>query len=75
MTPNFIPNPISGSDIWEREDLTSFNIPPHRIWTLVDSGEDDSQWAIPGWHLVNRFGYAVSREPWTDPNQEVRWDD
>ncbi len=70
-----LPNPSDGSDVWEREDLIAHNIPAERTWTLVDSGDDDSQWAAAGYHWVNRFGYAVTKTPWREGELDVRWDE
>jgi hypothetical protein len=32
---------------------------PRTIWTLVD-GDDDNQYVLSGYHLVNRIGYLIS---------------
>lgn len=36
----------------------------NRIWTVVDG--ENWQWIINGYHLVNRYGYLVTKEPWVD---------
>ncbi len=38
---------------------------PRNIWTLVD-GDDDSQYVISGYHLVNRIGYLISTVPFPE---------
>jgi hypothetical protein len=35
---------------------------PRHVWTVV-SGEEDSLWYLPGFHLVNRLGYLVCEHP------------
>jgi len=40
------------------------------IWTLVDS-ENDNWFIIPGYSIVNRFGYFICQLPWEDENIEV----
>jgi hypothetical protein len=41
------------------------------VWTLVD---DDNIWyIIPGYHLVNRIGYFVTKEPWQEDSRSVRY--
>ena len=38
---------------------------PRTIWTLVD-GDDDNQYLVSGYHLVNRIGYLISTIPFPD---------
>lgn len=40
------------------------------IWTLV-SGENETEWIIPGYHIVNRIGYFVTENAWEDENIQV----
>lgn len=37
----------------------------HHVWTWVD-GDNGEACLIPGVHFVNRFGYALTEEPWID---------
>ena len=46
---------------------------PQHIWTWVDDGEGGSGLSA-GWHFVNRLGYFVTEEPWTDENEWVQID-
>lgn len=39
---------------------------PRTIWTLVDGGDDDNQYVISGFHLVNRIGYLISTVPFPE---------
>lgn len=40
-------------------------VAPHRVWTYVDT-EDGGLAIVNGYHLVNRIGYFVTEEPWTE---------
>ena len=41
---------------------------PHIVWTYVDSSTGGTC-IINGYHLVNRIGYFVTREAWTDGDE------
>lgn len=43
--------------------------PIEHVWTLLD--EDGETWIAPGWHFVNRLGYFITDEAWTDEALEV----
>jgi hypothetical protein len=65
--------PLDGPDgslVWEFPQLAS--IPTNQVWSLVDG--DEHTWALPGYHLVNVFGYAVTKHPWEHRNIEARYD-
>lgn len=40
------------------------------IWTLIE-GENDNWYIIPGYSIVDRFGYFICEVPWEDENIEV----
>jgi len=40
------------------------------VWTLVDC-DNENQYIIPGFHLVNRAGYFITKKPWRDADIEV----
>lgn len=42
---------------------------PNKIWTLVDG--DMSMLILAGYHFVNRIGYYITEEPWTDERETV----
>lgn len=42
---------------------------PNKVWTEVDG--DSGTYIISGLHFVNRIGYYVTREPWTDEYTEI----
>lgn len=37
------------------------------VWTLLDT--DDLLWVVAGYHFVNRIGYLVSSNPWSDSSE------
>ena len=39
---------------------------PRTIWTLVDGADDDNQYVLSGYHLVNRIGYLISTIPFPE---------
>jgi hypothetical protein len=39
------------------------------LWTIVDA--DGSLYAVSGLHYVNRIGYLVTEEPWTEDTEAV----
>jgi hypothetical protein len=39
---------------------------PRAIWTLVDGDDDDSQYVVSGFRLVNRIGYLISSVPFPE---------
>lgn len=58
-----VPNPFSSEPDnvqWEIEDVKLIDL--HHMWTVVDA-EGDWQ-ALPGWHIVNRLFYLVTKKPW-----------
>lgn len=78
------PNCISEDDfveIWgahgkESGDLYSHHdvkdLPLNTVWTVV-SGDDDSLYAVPGFHVVNKEGYVVTTKPWDDEGLAAYW--
>lgn len=47
--------------------------PPEHVWTVVESGDDaDGNWyAAPGFHVVNRLGYVLTRKRWVDGTRDA----
>jgi hypothetical protein len=43
--------------------------PNKRIWTIVDTDGDDLL-ILAGYHFVNRLGYLITNEEWSDENEE-----
>ena len=69
-----IPDPRGNGDVWEYEDTLAHDV--HCVWTLVD-GDNGDPYIVPGCHIVNKFGYMVTRNPWTDAQEAdgllVKW--
>ena len=42
--------------------------PVEHVWTIVESGDDmnETWYAMPGLHYVNRLGYVVTEQPWVE---------
>lgn len=45
---------------------------PQNIWTIVE-GENKMHY-VKGYHLVNRIGYLVMKNPWTLEDKDVEID-
>lgn len=58
-------------DLFEFADVR--DEPPQHVWTIVDSGDDsDGNWyALPRFHVVNEFGYVMTRKPWSDSTPDA----
>lgn len=48
--------------------------PVNHVWTITE-GDDDSWWACPGFHIVNRLGYITTERPWVTGDELFRFDD
>lgn len=44
------------------------------IWTLVDC-DNEEQYIIPGYHIVNRSFYLLTEIPWENENIEVNYNE
>ena len=58
-------------DFFEFEDVR--DQPHEHVWTIVDSGDDaDGNWyAEPGFHIVNKLGYVMTRKPWSNATPDA----
>jgi len=54
----------------ELEYIKNSNIDHHFIWTIVDC-DNEEQYIIPGYHLVNRAGYFITKNAWIKSDMEV----
>lgn len=56
----------SSGELFEFEDVK--DRPLNNVWAILESGDgDDGNWyASPGFHLVNRMGYVLTKKQWTD---------
>lgn len=44
------------------------------VWTVLHSDGRSNAWYITaGFHLVNRIGYLITKEEWSDPNEEYKF--
>lgn len=62
-----IVDPTEGQVI--RDPGTIPNLAATTLWTVVDTGESETLYALPGSHVVNRLGYVVTERPW--PHRSV----
>ncbi len=61
----------NGNDIsWTFDEIESIRTKePKRIWTIVDT-DDSTLMVINGYHMVNRVGYLVTKDPCPEKYQE-----
>lgn len=45
------------------------NYDKSHVWTIID-GDGSDMWIVPGYHIVNRFGYFITEQEWKDEEQE-----
>jgi hypothetical protein len=72
-----VPNHIDENASWDGKMFETFaeqldfvrSQHPNNIWTIVDI-DYDGMAIIPGYHLVNREGYLITKEPWDDEDVE-----
>jgi len=56
-----------GSDLWQRyADVAERD--PHTVWSIVE-GDTGTLYVVPGFHVVNHLGYAVTERPWTEADE------
>ena len=60
-----------GQPTWECDEIPQ-GTPAETVWSLVD-GDDGGAYALPGYHLVNVFGYVITKKPWIDGSEEAVW--
>jgi len=61
----------NGEQTWEYHQMKAEEIPPNRAWSLMD-GDCDTLWAGGGYHVVNVYGYWVTKE--THDYEDVQLD-
>lgn len=52
-----------------RDDYRGIDPDSKNLWTIVDA--EGSLYAVTGVHFVNRFGYIVTEEAWTEDIEAV----
>lgn len=53
------------------EERYVFGMSDAYVWTVVD--ESGKLYLVPGRHFVNRFGYFICAQAWTNPTITVRY--
>jgi hypothetical protein len=43
------------------------------VWTIIE-GDDGEFYLSAGYHIVNRFGYMITKKPWVSGDEEVKLD-
>lgn len=53
---------------------------PNKVWTVIMCDDDDQTdpedqyWTIAkGFHIVNRMGYIITNQPWTNECPDVKY--
>ena len=64
-------NSPSGDPKWSWEDTQGY--PLKHVWTGVTGDDNESEYAVPGYHVVNRVGYVVTVNPLRDETQDAVW--
>lgn len=65
----FTPVPGADGDLVSPSD-DGLDVTSTKLWTIVD-GDDGGLWALSGWHYVNRVGYLITEEDWTEPTEAL----
>ena len=61
----------SDSGMFDYDDVK--DQPLEHVWTIVDTGayEDENWYAMPGFHVVNKLGYIMTRRAWTSDTPDA----
>ncbi|MCE5233902.1 MAG: hypothetical protein ABFC67_15235 [Mizugakiibacter sp.] len=61
----------ASGDLFAFEDVRDQS--PNYVWTILETGGGrDGRWyAQPGFHIVNKLGYVMTRKPWPDPTPDA----
>jgi len=55
-----------GSSLWQTyEYQATLAYDRHNVWSVIE-GDNERAYVVPGYHVVNMLGYAITRVPWTD---------
>lgn len=63
----------SGEPLWTHAETLSQ--PRRYVWTVVTGDDNRSEYASPGYHIVNAVGYVVTTQPWVDDTLDAVWYD
>lgn len=61
----------SGEPLWSWAEVQDQELA--HVWTIVTGDDNESAYAMPGFHIVNREGYVVTARPWTDETLDAVW--
>ena len=64
-----VPDPVTGDTI--RPSDQGLDKDSRNLWTIVEADADGNLYAVSGWHYVNRIGYLVTEEVWTEEIEAV----
>ena len=69
---------MNDENYWEFDEVKDMDY--RVVWTVVETGDPDNEslYALPGFHIVNRLGYLVSDVAWDDEadgDVEAVWDE
>ena len=45
----------------------------YQVWTIVEGDDDNNWYAAPGYHIVNRIGYLLTKKPCADEGRCYVW--
>ena len=51
-------------ELFQYEDVK--DQPLNQVWTIIESGADEDRtwYASPGFHIVNKLGYVMTKKAW-----------
>jgi hypothetical protein len=61
-------------DLFDFEDVVNKSM--NTVWTVVEAEDDDGRehWiACPGFHVVNKMGYILTKKPWVTGDEGAYW--
>jgi len=41
------------------------------LWTIIESDDNDNIYYLNGYHIVNRLGFLITKEPWEDNAETI----
>ncbi|WP_314191963.1 hypothetical protein [uncultured Arthrobacter sp.] len=64
-----VPDPVTGDTI--RPSDQGLDRDSRNLWTIVEGDDGGNLYAVSGWHFVNRVGYILTEEAWTEEAEAV----
>lgn len=65
----FTPVPDAAGDL-VRPSADDLDRTSNKLWTIVQD-DDDGLYALSGWHYVNRVGFLLTEESWTEAIEAI----